>query len=414
MKQLFIKTITVVALFAGSQTAMAADNEADSKFIVDTDGGFSAKTRDGNFTFKLGGRLQLDYNRYDGVLNTQSVPIFNVGDSADDFYVRRARLTFEGTIYKDWFWLIEPNYSSSDETWEFGDVIFGYSGFGDLARLSFGQQKQPISFALLTSSKYTALNERPALGKVAEDDLETGLLLKGANDTLSYGVGIFSATDDIDGDDDYSYTGRFTYSPINSETRLLHLGASYFYRNSKKNSYSPSLGIKKGDKLKVKYDLSDRRQGFGVELVGKHGPFWIQTEYFRVNSDAALSSGKDVDVSDFYIEGGWYLTGESRPYKAGIFKGLEPKSEYGAFEIVFRYENIDLSDNGITLVDKYASEFNTVTDKGNKSDIYTLGVNWYINKFLRVSLNYLNTKVDERIAGEKDGHGVSARLWAHF
>jgi phosphate-selective porin OprO/OprP len=412
--RLFAKSIALIAILTFVKTATAVEHEEGSKSIVDTDGGLSVQTQDSNFTFKLGGRLQLDYNRYDGVLNTQSVPIDQVGDSEDRFFVRRARLSLKGTIYKDWFWLIEPSYSSSDEAWELQDVYLGYSGFGDLAKLTFGQQKQPISFALLMSSKYTALNERTALGKITENDLETGLLLKGANDTLTYGLGIFSAKDEIDGNDNYSLTGRATYSPINSETRLFHIGASYVNRDSRKDSSSPPLGIREGDKLKVQYDLSDNRQGFGVELVGKYGPFWIQTEYLRINSDAVLSGGKDVEVGDFYIESGWYLTGESRPYKEGIFKGIDPKSEYGAFEVVARYEHVDLSDDGITLVDKYATEFGTVTDNGNKIDIYTLGVNWYVTEYYRASLNYVNTKVDESIAGENDGHGLSARLWAYF
>jgi phosphate-selective porin OprO/OprP len=166
--------------------------------------------------------------------------------------------------------------------------------------------------------------------------------------------------------------------------------------------------------LKVKYDGSDYRDGYGLELVGKYGPVWIQSEYFKASSEPWLPGGKSVSGYEAYVEAGWFLTGESRPYQKGLFRAVAPRASYGAIELVLRYEFTNLADDGLTLVDRYADEFDTVTDRGNKSEVFTLGLNWHINKFVRLSLNFVDTSVKTPIAGEDHGRGVAGRIWLRF
>ena len=58
-------------------------------------GGLEVATTDKEFSFKLGGRLQADYGRFDGYYT-------NNGNTADAAYFRRAYLEFGGTVYRDW------------------------------------------------------------------------------------------------------------------------------------------------------------------------------------------------------------------------------------------------------------------------------------------------------------------------
>jgi phosphate-selective porin OprO/OprP len=414
MKRPLITAALVSALVAGSQTAMAWEDTYSSKILSDAKGGFERKSANGNFTFKIGGRLQLDFNSYDGVLNTQRMSISEIGSSQDKFFVRRARLTLSGTLFSDWVYVIEPNYYESREEWDLADVFIGYTGFGNMAKITFGQQKRPFSYSILMSSNYLGLHERPGFGSIVEDDLRPGLVLSGVNEKWSYAVGVFEDADKKDGDTGVGASGRVTVSPINSDTRLLHLGGSYFYRSSLKSSWSPRMGIRKADRMKVTYDESDYRDGYGLELVGKYGPVWFQSEYFKASSEPWLPGARGVSGYESYVEGGWFLTGESRPYQKGLFRGVTPRANYGAFELVLRYEYTNLAGDGLTLIDRYADEFDTVTDRGNKSEIFTLGLNWYINQFVRFSLNYVNTDVKQAIAGEDNGRGVSGRIWLRF
>jgi phosphate-selective porin OprO/OprP len=414
MKRSLVTAALVSVLVAGTQTAIAWEDTYSSKFLSDAKGGFERESANGNFTFKMGGRLQLDFNSYDGVLNTQRVPISEIGANHNKTFVRRARLTLSGTLFHDWVYVIEPNYSESKEEWEFADVFIGYTGFGNMAKITLGQQKRPFSFAILMSSNYLGLQERPGFGSIVEDDLRPGLVLSGVNEKWSYAVGVFEDADKKDGNTGVGASGRVTASPINSDTRLLHLGGSYFYRSSLKSSWSPRLGTRKADRLKVKYDGSDYRDGYGLELVGKYGPVWFQSEYFKASSEPWLPGGKSVSGYEAYVEAGWFLTGESRPYQKGLFRAVAPRASYGAIELVLRYEFTNLADDGLTLIDRYADEFDTVTDRGNKSEVFTLGLNWHINKFVRLSLNFVDTSVKTPIAGEDHGRGVAGRIWLRF
>ena len=99
---------------------------------------------------------------------------------------------------------------------------------------------------------------------------------------------MFEDDDESDGSTGVGASTRVTASPINSDTRLLHLGGSYFYRSSLKSSWSPRLGIRKGDKMKFNYDASEYRDGLGLELVGKYGPLWLQSEYFKASTEPEL------------------------------------------------------------------------------------------------------------------------------
>ena len=72
---------------AGTVTTDGAD------IVIKTKGGLEVATTDKEFSFKLGGRLQADYGRFDGYYT-------NNGNTADAAYFRRAYLEFGGTAYR--------------------------------------------------------------------------------------------------------------------------------------------------------------------------------------------------------------------------------------------------------------------------------------------------------------------------
>jgi phosphate-selective porin OprO/OprP len=70
------------------------------------------------------------------------------------------------------------------------------------------------------------------------------------------------------------------------------------------------------------------------------------------------------------------LTGETYRYskRKGRFRSIKPSSEYGAVEFAARYGTIDLDDKAIA--------------GGLQRDV-TVGVNWYINRNVRLGANYI-------------------------
>ncbi len=87
--------------FAGTVTTDGAD------IVIKTKGGLEVATTDKEFSFKLGGRLQADYSRFDGFYTKN-------GNTADAAYFRRAFIELGGTAYKDWKYQI--NFDLSHNT----------------------------------------------------------------------------------------------------------------------------------------------------------------------------------------------------------------------------------------------------------------------------------------------------------
>ncbi len=122
----------------------------------------------------------------------------------------------------------------------------------------------------------------------------------------------------------------------------------------------------------------------GLEAAAVAGPFSVQSEYQRANVNSA-SSG-DPSFSGFYVMGSFFLTADHRPYSRsrGAFARVRPGHDFldeggaGAWEIAARYSQLDLND---------------VMVQGGEMKNFTFAVNWYMNPYSRVSLNYVHSDV---------------------
>jgi phosphate-selective porin OprO/OprP len=135
----------------------------------------------------------------------------------------------------------------------------------------------------------------------------------------------------------------------------------------------------------------------------------LQGEYFYNEIDRA--SGSDPSFDGWYAQASYFLTGETRPYKGktGNFDRVKPASPFslknggaGAWEILARYDNLDLNDAdaGIT---------------GGEMSNWTGGVNWYLTDYTRVMLNYTHVNTDdEAVVADDDPDVISLRTQWDF
>ena len=103
----------------------------------------------------------------------------------------------------------------------------------------------------------------------------------------------------------------------------------------------------------------------------------------------------------YHIDVSWAVTGEMRPYRkrSGIFDPLpvsRPVNQggRGALETAFRYSRLDLTDG---------------TVDGGKMDILSLGVNWWLTRYARFSVDYRYITLD-RFGTQGDSSGLNVRL----
>jgi len=335
----FGKIMVLVFIFPFAANAGTVTSDGDD-LIINTKGGLEIKTADGSKSFQLGGRIQWDYDDTDS------------DDDAKDskeFDVRRARLFVSGHV-SDWAYKAQFNINDVSGT-QYEDLYIRYTGFGEKANLTIGNQKEPFGLEEQTSSKDISVLERSAMTEAYVPGRGKGVQLHGKGSNWTYGLGVFESEDSAD---DLAVTGRATYTPIVSDSTLLHLGLAFTTRD----------GETSGDEF----------ESIGIEAAYVAGPIHVQTEYFNAEDGNA-------DVDGYYIQIGYVITGEMRPYKDGLFKKVKGTARTGAWEVVARYED----GHG-----KY-SDVGLGTDEGSQ---YSLGLNWYANSNVRLGLSYMEGETD--------------------
>ena len=343
----------LLAAVVAASTLAATSANAEVK--VSTKGGL--KVESGDYKFEFGGRIQYDYNRAElnGVVDE------------DQFDTRRARVFARGNISKNWKFKTQFNVEGDG----FEDLYLRYTGWGSAANVTIGNQKQPFGLEELTSSKDISMLERSALTELFAIGRSEGVQLHGKLDgNITYGVSaFFEDVDATDEGEEVGFATRWTWAPVKTDSSVFHLGAAYY--------------------------TIDESSAFGFEAAATSGPFHIQAEYADGEAD-------DIDADGFYIQAGYILTGESRPYSGGKFKRVKPGSKAGAWEIVARYEDGNGNFSDI--------ELGTLVEDAEAS-AFGIGLNYYAHKNVRIGVNYTDGDID---GTDDDGNEFRVRFQLTF
>ncbi|MGQ0700296.1 MAG: OprO/OprP family phosphate-selective porin [Panacagrimonas sp.] len=393
-----------LAVLVGSGIGVA---QAD---LSETKGGVTIKTEDGRFEAKFGGRIHLDTNTPldDDADNIEE----GVGEQRFDAFFRRARLTLEGKAY-GWTYKFENDFASQtgSEGSGFREMWIG-TKLGP-ANLRLGQAKPYRGMEELTSSNEISFMERPfatATSIYGNRQYLTGVFLDGAGTNWGWGLSGYnlrSGTATANETDGFGTAARAYFAPVMTDTNVFHVGVTASVDNPTNTNVDEN-----GDPLAVRVApssarfagrsgptgslsdaaTSDEQTTYGLELAGKAGPFYAQGEYAAATfSEAvgAVSAGEDVDVTTYYLQFGWLVTGETKPYdvKKGVFKSPKPNQAYGAWEAKFRYDFIELEE---ATPDREISQF-------------IVGLNWFVNPAVRMMFEYISGE------NEPDG-GDSSKL----
>lgn len=353
--------------------------QAEEAVVKVKDGGLRVSF--GEAAFRIGGRAQFDAAWVDD-------DITEIPSGTD---VRRARLFIKGSIDKDWSYKFQYDFSEH----VMKDMFFTYKGMG-FGNITIGQFAPAMFLESYTSSKWTTMIERAVVDNFALDR-ELGIQFDHSGDNYSLYASITgdNMEDDETGDDAYSLVGRFTFAPMHSEGKVLHLGTTLGFLEAPNDGISfgarPGSKVDGGGKL-VNNGVAEAEKQFvrGVEFAAVMGSFSVQSEYIMALISAKDGS-EDEDYAAYYLAATWFLTGESRSYyvDGGIFD--QPIMTRNAWEIAARYDHVDLSDDS-----------NGIDDKEGKLDTITLGLNFYPTKSIRFSLNLITSESDLEDDTEED------------
>ncbi len=353
------------------------NGKGNSNVTVNTKGKFTVKTDDGDFKFRLGGRIQTDAASYaeDGLRQN------------DGTELRRVRLFAQGTLWHDWNYKLQYDFTGSGIN-GLQDAYIDYSGFKPVS-IRVGHFKEPFGLQNITSSKYVAFTER-ALISAFSPGRNIGVQLGSHGKNWSLKAGLFGQGRDgavADNDEGMGVSARGTFSPKLAETTRLHLGAAISYRNTgsidkvrfRERPESHVTNQRLVDTGSINADDFTR---FGLEAALISGPFSLESEYNYLDLNRVNNAMPDLGFSGYYVQGSWFITGESIPYNAekGTFgkphlNSIVGKGGMGAWQLALRFSSLDLTDADIN---------------GGEEQNLTIGLNWYTTPNIRLSANYVN------------------------
>ncbi len=334
------------------------------------------RSENGAFETQIGGYGQLDFRGYGS------------GDHPPNtFLLRRARISLEGKLERYFDFRIEGDFA--DTATALRDMYVNIHRIDEF-QLRFGQFRVPISQEEMRSDNLQDFVERSLVNNLVPSR-SPGV---GASGSINKGVfeyqlgawngkGLLAANNN--GTPETAL--RLRFNPWKHSESFLAKGFIFGGAVTQGRSVggssvrglteSRSFTFFAPDTINGKYT---RANG---EMTWMLGPAAIRAEYDQTNQhrDSLGLGGRNlpgVVAKGYMAQMTYLLTGEEKPEagivapKNNLFSDGSVKQSLGAWELKFRYANLQISDG---------------TSKSNRAETFYFGTNWYMNRYVRYVLD---------------------------
>jgi len=300
--------------------------------------------------------------------------------------VRRLRLGLAGYVkfWEGWNYKLEVDLTGGESTLSDAYIAYRTQRWGTFR---IGNQKVAQTLSGQTSSVSIPFMERPlpvlafTLQRRLGIGWDTHLRKLGANITVFY-------KDPNENIGSSGYAGRFYFNPVRFRGDVVHVGASFMnlklendgrFRARPESNLTNIRLVDTGVRPNVK-----KQDTFGLELAGALGPLTIRSEFYSAGWSREFQ--EDARFDGWYVEGSWFLTGETANYRDGKFIRPVVKGQRGAWEVAMRLSSLDLNDKDV---------------RGGTEDNFSLGINWYSRTHWRCMGNLIKVR-SEGPEGKQD------------
>jgi phosphate-selective porin OprO/OprP len=401
-------------------------------------------TDDGQNCVAITSRVHFDVGGYDYHPNSAATVPQRLDDGVN---VRRARIGVIGKFLSDWDYALIYDFGGAsdgfDSTASVGGATVGflpggalsgienaylsYTGFkpfGGKLAIEGGVMDLPYTLDEASSSNDIPFMERAASGiaatNIAAGDFRSTFGARWYTDRFWAGAyvtgpttGAIHSASSINPPgttEQYGTIARVAGQVLSGDNYSLHIGGdAEWLIQPPHNLIANTQTLTLSDRPELRIDPTtlvstaaiagvSGAQVYSAEAAGTYGPLFFQGEYFWYNVDRnAFAPLPSLKFQGGYAEAAYVLTGETRHYNAGSasYGGIAPANPFslsdggwGAWEIAGRYSTIDLNDR-LALANGVA---------GGRQTIYTLALNWYVNRNVRLMLDYLHGNVAKQIS----------------
>lgn len=356
--------------------------------------GFSIKSADGAFAVRIRGVVQADGRAYPG---DDQVPL------TDAFVLRRVRPIVEATFLD----LIDARLTP-----DFGqNTVVLFDAYVDVRpwpwlKLRAGKFKPPVGLERLQSASWTHFNERAApTSLVPNRDLGIQLSGEVQGGALEYAFGVFNggvdgAVNETETNENKELAARvFTHPFRFFDVALLKnvgVGVSWSFGRQRGTNAAPQLpSFRSGGQQTFFTYASDaiangNRTRWSPQAYAYVGPVGVLAEYVQSSQSVTKTTTKAttrVDNAAWNTTVSVVVTGEDATYD-----GVSPKRpfnfterKFGAVELVARYHVLRVDH------DVFNAGLSNPGTSAERATAAGLGVNWFLNRNARVSLDFERT-----------------------
>jgi phosphate-selective porin OprO/OprP len=358
--------------------------------------GFSLRSADGNFVLKVRG-----YAHFDGR--------FWVDDErrpqAETFLLRRVRPMFEGTVYKIFDFRIMPDFGAGTTVLQDAYIE---GRFNPAFRVRAGKFKPPVGLERLQSATDILFVER-ALPTNLVPNRDLGIQIGGdlAGGAVSYALGVFNGVVDLgNGDADTNngkdLAGRVFFQPFLKGTGpFKNLGFGIAASQGDQNGTPTATSLPSyrtpGQQTFFSYRsdtgtvvANGTRSRLSPQGYFYSGPFGLLAEYVISRQDVRRDLVSDeLEHKSWQLAGSWVIAGGEPTYRSVNPKTVFDRAAHtwGAFELAARYSELTLDDATFPV-------FASITSSARSAKAWAVGLNWYLNRNLRLMFDYETTKFE--------------------
>ncbi|MGD0059452.1 MAG: porin [Verrucomicrobiia bacterium] len=386
--------------------AVQAAQQAKSASIISTGPeSFRFRSADSNFVVRIGGYAQADGRFYLGD---------RANNGVDTFLMRRVRPILEGTFYQDFDFRIMTDFGNGAAASSLLQDAYLEWHHWSWLKIRAGKFKPPVGLEQLMSDTDLIFMER-GLPTDLVPQRDVGVQVSGdlLDGTVNYAGGVFNelvdgAIGDLDTGDAKDAAGRIFIQPFKtteiSPLQGFGFGAAGTIGDHTFTSSTTNLPTYKTTGQLTFFSYRSGVADDGTELRGTpqayyyYGPFNLLGEYAVSEQEVRTGTYRDnLHNSAWQVEGGFFLTGEEARYRGSPYNpayALTPRHPFnlaaggwGAFEIAARYGELRIDPDAF-------SHFADPTKSAQEAREWGVGINWYPNRNVKLSLDYEQTVFD--------------------
>jgi phosphate-selective porin OprO/OprP len=380
----------------------AADRAKTAPVVSAGKGGFSLASADGQFQLRIRGYVQSDSRSFPG--EGAELP------ASGSFILRRVRPTVEGTLFKLVDFRIMPDFGGGTTVLQDAYVDLKLStGF----KVRAGKFKSPIGLERLVSGAEMPFIERAFPTSIAPNR-DVGVMAFGdvlAN-RLSWAAGVSNgvpdgASADTDVREGKDVVARLFAHPFRSKghERLQNLGFGLAGTFGTEHGLAVSPGLPTyrtpGQVPFARYRLDAASLANSTLADGDRwrvspqgyyytGPFGVLGEYIVSSQQVRReTSTARLETNAWQLGLSYVLTGEDSTYRGVAPRTVFDRSKrtWGAFELTGRVHGLSLDDDAFPT---YANP----SVSARTARAWGICTNWFLNRALKVTLDYDETHFD--------------------